>query len=265
VNKDIKLIFEAYKSVNEQQEWTNMEDWVKYFSQPSISNAPVSYKTQMAGSEGTSYGGNVTVNDIIKRAKNSLSVMGSNPQDKQRILTQAANSLQDYISGSKQLDNQTISDLMDEFAKLDNVERFVNAYTVTSTPVPQIAQTKTFPSRQFKPVRDEEGALGKSPLISSYSNISEEDLTVDMYNRFKKESDADFVIKLSQIQNSLIDARKEIPGFDTIMAANIPGYAGMINTLNSLSKLTTFTDSQKAQLALIAAKMLKAKQLNNNK
>lgn len=174
MNRESKLIFEAYRRVNEQQEWTNMDEWIKYFSQPSISNAPVSFKTETADGTGMSYGGNVTINDIIGKAKVRLNALGRNPEDKQNVLSQTANALQDYISGSKQLDSQTVNDLMDEFAKLDNVEKFVNAYNVTQQPTQQVAQTKPLPghgpaitqaqkdAEQFTAVGDD-----SAPAISS--------------------------------------------------------------------------------------------------
>ena len=106
---------------------------------------PVSYRTEMAGGKGTSYGGGVTLDNIVRKAQNSLQLLGHNPQDKQGILTQAANSLQDWAVGMNQdskvpeedriIDDQMRDRFMDSFTNLNNVEKFIGAIKLPNQPV----------------------------------------------------------------------------------------------------------------------------------
>ena len=120
--RDLYLIAEAYKQVNEQDDWSNMGEWVKFLSQPSIANKPVSYRVETQSPGGMSYGGNVTFNQIINKAK---VLLANNPSEKQRILTDTANQLQDYfagLNGARVIDNNTREDLMDVISNLGNTE-----------------------------------------------------------------------------------------------------------------------------------------------
>lgn len=107
---------------------------------------PVSYRTKTADGMGTSYGGGVTLDSIVRRAQNSLRSLGQNPKDKQSILTHAANSLQDWAVGMNQdsgvpeadrIDDQTRDRFMDSFANLNNVEKFIGAINLPNQPVQQ--------------------------------------------------------------------------------------------------------------------------------
>lgn len=131
---------EYYKPITEQLATVNTNDAAtlgKTLGDPNMGllNVPVSYKTQTAQG-GTSYGANVTLDGIVRSAQNSLRMLGSNAQDKQNILTQAANSLQDWAIGLNQdnkvpqehrIDDNFRDKLMDMASNLNNVEKFIGA------------------------------------------------------------------------------------------------------------------------------------------
>lgn len=136
---------------------------------------PVSYRTEMAGGKGTSYGAGVTLDSIVRKAQNSLQMLGQNPEDKQGVLTQAANSLQDWAVGMNQdskvpeedrIDDQMRDRFMDSFANLNNVEKFIGAIKLPNQPVqpmskpipghgPALTQTQK-DAEQFRAVGDDE-------------------------------------------------------------------------------------------------------------
>ena len=102
---------------------------------------PVSFRTQQATGPGMSYGNNVTLSSIIKNAQNNLKMLGHSPQDKQKILTQTANQLQDYFVGLNQdpkvpqdlkIDDNFRNKLMDMASKLNSVEKFIEAIKLPS-------------------------------------------------------------------------------------------------------------------------------------
>jgi hypothetical protein len=150
--RDLYLLAEAYESVYKDQAAgaeasdtiakpatpTDVEALAKTFGDPDYAlNIPVSYKVQTADGAGTSYGGGVTLNSIIRRAQVGLSVSGSNPQDKQQILTQAANQLQDWAVGMNQdtgvpeedrIDDNTRDYFMNIFSNLESTEKFINSF-----------------------------------------------------------------------------------------------------------------------------------------
>ena len=107
-------------------------------------NIPVDFRTELADGSGTSYGSGVTLDSIVRRAQNSLRVMGGNAQDKQSILTQAANSLQDWAIGlnrdntvpqEHRIDDSFRDKLMDMASNLNNVEKFIGAIKLPNQPV----------------------------------------------------------------------------------------------------------------------------------
>jgi len=147
-NKDNESIAQAYVQ-GVLLEVMTPETWVKGLAGQQqllkLLQQPVSFST-VTQTGGKSYG-QVTLKQIIDQAKTLLGATNNNPQMKQSTLTRIANNLQDYIAGLNQdssvpqnlkLDNQTTDSLMDTFANLGEVEKFITAFgnTGTSTTVP---------------------------------------------------------------------------------------------------------------------------------
>jgi len=175
----------------------DIEALAKTFGDPNYAlNLPVSYYTQYPegpGSgpgQGESYGANVTLDSIIRRAKNSLQTTGHNPQDKQNTLTLAANALQDWAIGMNQdnkipvqdrIDDQTREHFLDMFSNLSNVEKFIGAIDL---PNQSVQQPKPLPghgpaitpgqkeAEQFKAVGDNE-LLSRKHSPEAYKAMSD--------------------------------------------------------------------------------------------
>lgn len=271
--RELYLIAEAYESVKDSQgtndEWANMGEWVKFLSQPSIANKPVSYKVALADESpgGASYGGGVTFSGIINSAKNLLQ---GNPSEKQKTLTNTANQLQDYfagLNGAGVIDNATREDLMDMVANLGNTEKFINSFgQMPQAPQPQIAKMlpgqgpaitqRQKEAEQFRAVGDNElgpeNALGSSRGDEEFKQREKIEIRTEILKALDDPN------KRAALYNAILQmtSLRDNGAFNKITEKD-PKLANAINKLSSIPldgfKTRVLLPQEKVQIADIIA------------
>lgn len=195
-NKDSQKIAQIYTR-KVLVEAITPEAWIKSLAGQrqlfQLMQQPVSFSTTTQ-TGGQSHG-QVTLKQVLDKAKTLLTAVNNSPKYKEQVLTKTANELQDYIAGLNQdsrvpqnlrLDNETTNNLMDTFANLGEVEKFVTSFsntgTQTTTPAPKPALAVT--SAQGTPKNDpyaktpyantpQEGNLKVRNALSGYMNRAE--------------------------------------------------------------------------------------------
>lgn len=133
------------------QENSNLDEWLNWFKSKDIANLPVSWSGVETNKGSMSYGGNVTINKIMRDAKAKYD---ANPQN---VLNQLSSTLQDYIIGlqedKKVIDQNTASQLIATFQDLNNVKYFFDNYQLSKRPIASIPQERP---EDFRAVGDDE-------------------------------------------------------------------------------------------------------------
>jgi len=252
MNSESKLIFESYKTIviKEQEEWSNIDDWIKYFSSPTVLNSPVEYKTETQ-TGASSLGSNVTLNQIITDAKNKLKMLSTSPQSKHNALTQISNSLQDYASGLKQLDTQSINDLMDVFADLNNVERFVLSINTNNQPS-AVQNTPPNTTTTLPNTATKDAMMGGTPRVGSLEN--EEKAFAYFYKELKGIDSEIMKELLETLTKELQTVMIENPTALSKLSLQDPSFPKYVNDLNTMRLRNTYNENDKMAIAKILAK-----------